>query len=275
MDFRKISMQNRDHNSLYGDAFYQQQVDGSYRSAQRYCALLAEIFEPKRIVDAGCGRGAWLKAFIEQGAILAVGLDGEWNSQEKMIAPAIEFRPTDLTMPFALDDCPRFDLAMSLEVAEHLPAASAPDFVCSLTGLSDVVLFGAAYVGQGGTNHINEQPNTYWAGLFAREGYVPFDLFRHRVWGDENIEFWYQQNTFLYVKEASEARKALERNKIEPIANVAFMNCVHPRLYQIRRAPTQMSPDRIVNWTRLLLEQYPAFADQIEPLVHAARTSRA
>jgi len=94
---------------------------------------------------------------------------------------------------------------MSLEVAEHLEPATAPQFVNSLATASDVVLFSAAYTQQGGTNHINEQPHSYWAGLFAGHAFAPFDLFRPVFWGNDEICFWYRQNVFLYVKRESAA----------------------------------------------------------------------
>src|SRR5262249_2270842 len=128
----------------------------------------------------------------------------------------------------------RFDLAMSLEVAEHLLPASAEIFVASLTGLSDVIMFGAAYTAQGGRNHYNEQPPTYWAKLFAAQGFVPFDLFRAAVWGSEQVEFWYQQNTFLYVRNDSDAFNDLIAKGGVPVLNMAFMDCVHPKLYALK-----------------------------------------
>ena len=86
---------------------------------------------------------------------------------------------------------------MSVEVAEHLQPASAETLIASLTGLADVVLFGSAYVEQGGADHINEQPHTYWDQLFRARGLVPFDLFRADVWGHPDVEFCYQQNCYV------------------------------------------------------------------------------
>ena len=87
----------------------------------------------------------------------------------------------------------KFDLAMSLEVAEHLKPATAPQFVNSLATASDAVLFSAAYSNQGGTNHFNEQPQTYWARLFAEDNFAPFDLFRPAFWGNDHVCFWYRR----------------------------------------------------------------------------------
>ncbi|MGQ0580729.1 MAG: methyltransferase domain-containing protein [Reyranella sp.] len=219
--------------SVYDENFYSDQGESSYISAKKYVAILVPLLDVRRIVDVGCGRGTWLKAFKEGGAGELVGLDGPWNTQGRMIESSIEFHPVDLNKPLDVLANRRFDLAMSLEVAEHLHPSSASSFVASLANLSDVVLFGAAYTLQGGTNHINEQPHTYWADHFLSHGYVPFDLFRPVLWGSPEVDFWYQQNTFLYVREKSGAFGHLTGKSVSPIANTAFMNCVHPVLYNI------------------------------------------
>lgn len=216
----------------YDDSFYSGQIEGSARSAKAYAALLAKVVPLKSVVDVGCGRGAWLRAFREAGAERVVGVDGPWNNQRNMIDGAIQFHMADLNAPIAMLQDERFDLAMTLEVAEHLEERSAETFVESLTRLADVVMFGAAYAGQGGTNHINEQPHTYWATKFIARGFVPYDLFRPHVWGSADIEYWYQQNTFLYVKLGTSTHHALAAMGHQPIQNVAFMDCVHPALYE-------------------------------------------
>ena len=217
-------------SKLYDNAFYDSQADGSYRSALEYVPHLLEIFRPTSVVDLGCGRGTWLKAFHDHGVERLVGLDGHWNNQAQMVDQAITFVPTDLGQRLASSH-ERFDLAISLEVAEHLKAEFSKDFVTNITSLSDVVMFGAAYTKQGGTDHINEQPHTYWAKMFIELGYVPYDLFRPTFWGKETVEYWYQQNTFLYVNERSDVNHSLRASGCAPIVNIEFMNCIHPQLY--------------------------------------------
>jgi SAM-dependent methyltransferase len=215
---------------LYDDSFYHGQVDGSYRSASLYAKHLLKIIEVNSVADVGCGRGTWLRAFGENGATRLVGFDGSWNSQDKMVDQSIEFIPADLNRPL-LAPIGRFDLAISLEVAEHLHPDSSGVFVQNLTGLSDVIMFSAAYTKQGGHDHINERPHTYWAKLFMDAGYLPYDLFRSAFWGNREVEFWYQQNTFLYVNGACPSNKKLEQAGFTTISNIEFMNCVHPLLF--------------------------------------------
>jgi SAM-dependent methyltransferase len=231
----------------YSDEFYDDQIAGSLRSAIKYVDFLTTIYRPVSVADLGCGRGTWLKAFKDRGARKVVGYDGPWNQQSNMVDQAIEFHSVDLNKPIDAENSERFDLAMSLEVAEHLEASSASGFVSSLTRLSDVVLFSAAFTQQGGTNHINEQPHTYWAKIFALYNYMPYDLFRPLFWGDEEVEFWYQQNVFLYVQKDSPAVGRLSDAGYQPMRNIRFMDCVHPAVYgsKIQEASTRALVKRL------------------------------
>jgi SAM-dependent methyltransferase len=113
------------------------------------------LVQPEPVVDVGCGDGAWLSVFRELGVNHRFGLDGDYVDRRLLQIPQDQFSATDLSLPFRLP-C-TFDLAVSLEVAEHLPPQSAEDFVDSLTRLAPVVLFSAAIPLQGGTHHLNEQ----------------------------------------------------------------------------------------------------------------------
>lgn len=93
-----------------------------------------------------------------------------------------------------------FDLAQSLEVAEHLEEKYAENFIQLLTSLSDIILFSAAIPYQGGTDHLNEQPPTYWAKLFQKFDFMCFDILRDKIWENKKIAFWYRQNIMLYIQ---------------------------------------------------------------------------
>jgi cyclopropane fatty-acyl-phospholipid synthase-like methyltransferase len=223
----------------YSEEFYDDQIGGSLRSARKFAAHLVQIWQPTSVVDVGCGRGPWLKAFLEGGAAKVHGIDGPWNSADKMIDPAIAFTPVDLRQLSLGKSGDRYDLAISLEVAEHLEAEYADSFVEGLTRLSDVIMFGAAFVEQGGTNHVNEQPHTFWQKLFAQQGYVVYDVFRERFWKDSDVEFWYSQNTFLYVREKSLAESTIQHHGCKRMYNFDFMDAVHPTLYELKLRQVQ------------------------------------
>lgn len=91
--------------------------------------ILVELLHPKSVLDVGCGIGTWLKCFADAGIDDLLGLDGDHVDRALLasyLAPE-RFRTFDLTQPFDLGRT--FDLVLSLEVAEHLPAASASGFV--------------------------------------------------------------------------------------------------------------------------------------------------
>ena len=197
-------------------------------AAQRILTVAREALPPVHsAVDLGCGVGTWLSVLAGSGVEDILGIDGDWVSRELLEIPAASFIASDLTAPIVLDR--RFDLAISLEVAEHLPAASADSFVGSLVALSDFVLFSAAVPFQGGTHHVNEQWPGYWAARFRSAGYEPWDAIRHRVWEDREIPVWYRQNVLLFVRR--DRIGDLSSLSIDVEAASAALARVHPEMF--------------------------------------------
>jgi hypothetical protein len=149
---------------------------GSQRSAERVVPIVMELLSPGSVVDIGAGTGAWLAAFSAAGVQDIQGVEGGRPTGQQLLVPAECVRWHDLEQP--LDLGRRFDMAVSLEVAEHLPAGQADQFVAMLTQHADAVLFSAAIPNQGGNHHINEQWPTYWATRFAEHGFGCFDVLR-------------------------------------------------------------------------------------------------
>jgi hypothetical protein len=157
-----------------------------------------EIFSPDSVVDIGCGLGSWLSVFAKHGAGDILGVDGDWVDKEMLNIPQEQFHKADLTRPLRLDK--RYDLALSLEVAEHLPESAADTFVQSLVDASDHIIFSAAVPFQGGQNHINEQQPSYWITKFASHHYHCYDALRPIIWNDGEIAYWYRQNILIFSK---------------------------------------------------------------------------
>jgi SAM-dependent methyltransferase len=182
----------------YGAAFYRANARIAARSAERVIPKLIAAFPVRSVVDFGCGRGAWLSVWANEGAAV-IGVDGPSVDRRQLLIDPACFRSADLAGP--IDIGRQFDLVQSLEVAEHLPAASAEKFVATLTAHGARVLFSAAIPGQGGEHHINEQPLEYWRTLFRGRGYVAIDFLRPQILNDAAIERWYRYNILLYVRE--------------------------------------------------------------------------
>lgn len=155
------------------------------------------------VIDVGCGLGQWLYTFKMGGVNTILGIDGSHVLSENLYIEKDEFLPYDLNRCGDLKIGQKYDLAISLEVAEHLPEDVADDYVSLLVRSSDVILFSAAIPNQTGENHINEQPHQYWANKFALHNYFMLDIFRPRIWDNSIINWWYRQNMFLCVKKDS------------------------------------------------------------------------
>lgn len=180
----------------YDSKFYRQQ-DKSYRSAKEFLPYLFSSYKPSSMVDFGCGVGPWLSVAYELGVKDLLGIDGEWIEGKQLNADNISYRLVNLEQPIRLER--KFNLAISLEVAEHLSEKRAKSFVADICAASDVIMFGAAIKGQGGINHINEQWQSYWINLFQQNDYTCIDFFRGRFWNSQNIGVGYVQNTFLFI----------------------------------------------------------------------------
>jgi len=164
--------------------------------------------------------GAWLSVFREEGVHDVLGIDGDYVRHDLLLIPGAQFRSHDLSHPLTLDR--DFDLALCLEVAEHIPAEAAPTLVKSLVALARLVLFSAAIPGQYGVDHVNEQWPSYWANLFSTHGFRPIDLLRGAIWDDESVDWWYRQNMLLYVGSGVEI-EAIKPMTVNPTTRV-----VHP-----------------------------------------------
>lgn len=181
----------------YSDAFYRRQAGRSFSSARVILPIVFQLLRPAAVVDVGCGIGTWLRAARDLGAGRVVGLEGAWLGAVERDA-SIEVHTRDLEAPIALGEA--FDLAISMEVAEHLSPARAESFVDDLCALAPHVLFSAAVPGQGGTRHVNERWQSFWACMFAARGFGARDIIRQRVWADPRVDYWYAQNAILFSR---------------------------------------------------------------------------
>lgn len=218
---------------------------GSFRSAQHvWPVVLAAIASPKSAIDIGCGLGTWLaalRAIVPECEV--IGVDHPGVSLPDLQIPADRFVGHDLTRPIDLGR--RFDLCLSLEVAEHLPPEHGAEFVRSLVNQSNSILFSAAVPGQGGLSHLNEQWPSYWIELFSNHGYHCHDVVRPVIWKDREIECCYRQNILLFLKDSE--RIATDQQ------NWHGADIVHPELFFIQHR--RMVPRTLANLFRFLTKQ--------------------
>lgn len=161
--------------SLYDHEFYE--AHASRASYVMLARFFSDVFRPKSAVDFGCGIGEVLRNLSVTG-VEVCGLEGSKGAVEFAKIP---LNIVDLSSEIDLGR--RFDLAISTEVAEHLPESTADQFVDNIVKHADgAIFFTAAQPGQGGTGHINCQPKEYWETKFAMHGYRKAGLVEFVAW---------------------------------------------------------------------------------------------
>lgn len=221
----------------YSQAFFSDITTTSTRSANRSVELLKNILRPNSLVDVGCGVGSWGAAFSRAGVREVVGIDGAWVPLDALQIPRESFHRIDLLDPKQLDR--RFDVAICLEVAEHLPESAGEKLLELLTAASDAILFSAAIPGQGGTGHVNEQWPQYWTKRFNAHGYQLYDVVRPILFEDPVVAFWYAQNTMIFARPT--ALKSGVVSISSGLSDWRGAPIVHPRLLR-----TAINSQRIV-----------------------------
>lgn len=223
------------------DAKFMSYADRSSRhSAREISGLLCQALKIDSVLDVGCARGTWLNMWREQGVKHILGVDGSYVSMDDLAIPRECFFATDLAKPIDLKR--KFDLVQSLEVAEHIPAASADVFVENLVRHSSgAILFSAAPPGQGGEFHVNEQPYDYWRQKFHAHGFDAYDCIRPLIANDKAVSFWYRYNTLLYVRDDIAAKLA-ERIGLTKVRYDAPIEDYSPSLFRVRKTLVRMLP---------------------------------
>lgn len=186
--------------------------------------IVYNLIKPESVVDLGCGVGAFLKSFKDLGVRRVLGIDNHdvFQSSVPKYLEKNEFMNTSLEVPIELPE--KFDLAICLEVAEHLNPDCSEILADNLIKLSDVILFSAAIPFQKGENHLNEQWPDYWQNIFRERDFLFYDILRKELWNNEKISYWHRQNTFLVVKKSK--KLGFTKGPDEAVSNI-----IHPVLY--------------------------------------------
>lgn len=214
---------------LYNPEWFKKQKKSALESASVIVPIVMDMVAPKSVVDIGCGMGAWLSVFKNAGVTDILGLDGDWVVRSELCIPEASFKQVDINASFTVGR--KADLAISLEVGEHLPDSSANILVKNLVETAPVVLFSAAIPQQPGTGHINGQWPQYWAKHFKNYGYIPVDCIRRRVWENPKVGYWYAQNAFIYVKESELGRYPKLKKEVDNGFSTTLA-LVHPERYR-------------------------------------------
>ena len=196
--------------SIYKKSFFSKRHKLQWR-AEHLCNTViqtAKLKEGNSIIDVGCATGEFVQEFQNR-KIFAYGIEG--SSQ------ALDFIPERIKEDVHIFDLrtqitasflnAKLNVALCLEVAEHIEPEYSDIFVQNLCNLSNYIIISAAPPGQKGHYHVNCKDPGYWEMKFSDFGYV-------RQKGDELI--WknclepfkrkkglnaYYANTLIFKKE--------------------------------------------------------------------------
>lgn len=123
---------------------------------------LVERYHVTSMLDVGCGPGGMLSV-AEAHGIEAAGVDGDPTCERANV------QLHDYTAgPLSSDG---WDLVWCVEFVEHVDARYQDNYLTTFDG-GRVLFLTAAYPGQGGHHHVNEQPTFYWIDVLSRRGWV-------------------------------------------------------------------------------------------------------
>ncbi len=189
------------HDQYYSEAYYASCDDGKWavESAPYFSEDIIKELQPQDIIDVGCGLGEYIEAFQKAG-VKGHGVELATEAFKKCVAKGLDVASVDLTNAKELPW--QADVVYTIEVAEHLPASGAKNFVRLLTKAARKhVVMTAARPGQPGLNHINCQPKSYWIGMLAEEG---FDIDQSMTdrWEAANrnrpVAPWFAENLMVF-----------------------------------------------------------------------------
>jgi SAM-dependent methyltransferase len=192
-------------HDAYDDGFWEWHGGADWSPFAR---LLLERFAPRSVVDIGCGHGLLLQALKAADPGLRLhGYDDSAAALARAAARSLSVDRLDLAAlsaraaEHAARHISSFDLAVCLEVAEHLPPWKAGTLMRLVTAAPRVV-FSAAHPNQGGRLHVNEQPARYWIDRFARRGFAlsPGDEALRAAVAAMALPPWYAQNVHVFER---------------------------------------------------------------------------
>lgn len=169
---------NHIYNKSYYEESYQEEGGGSYANKKLWYPFfdqiaqkIAETYQPKTVLDAGCAYGYLVEAFRKRG-IESYGIDiSEYaiSHVDKSIQAFCSAQ--SITEPLPKEFPKKFDLIISIEVLEHLTAEEGEQALKNLCNYTDTFIFSSTDSDIEDITHINVQRKEYWARIFAQNGF--------------------------------------------------------------------------------------------------------
>jgi SAM-dependent methyltransferase len=196
-----------DAEGAFAEDFWQLHGSGDWDA---FADVILRYCHPRSIVDVGCGDAKLLiAARRRQPSLPVLGIDSTAVGLRRASAAGVPVERCDLSstrrrhVEQLAARIASFDVAVSLETAEHLPPWSGPAFVDALAN-ARLVVFSAAQPGQGGTLHLNERSLAYWQAQFQARAYAPAAAGAELRAAIARLQLppWYAANVQLFERRA-------------------------------------------------------------------------
>lgn len=177
-------------------------------------------FHPKKVIDLWCWLGAFVKTFQDH------WIDAYWVNWPRVEKDKLVMNEDRLIIKNLEEFCDFkkwYDMAITIEVAEHIDAKYADNFIKTITSCADIIIFSAAIPWQWWFKHVNEQSPEYREEKFNKLWYRFYDVFRWKFWNNKDIAISHRQNMFLVMKEWINLPSSLEEKSPRYI--------IHPELF--------------------------------------------
>ena len=154
--------------AIYSDKFFAKRGHIRPQMEPLADAIVATV-SPRTAIDVGCANGYLMESLARRGVTVR-GIEGSRACLKYLVVDPNLVLIADLRKPIA-EPVGVYELAVSLEVGEHIEEEYADQYLDTLCMLSNFILMTAAPPGQRGTHHVNCQPQEYWVQKMLRRGY--------------------------------------------------------------------------------------------------------
>lgn len=188
----------------YKNKFYLRHRALTISSSKKIIELFPDFFNPKSILDIGCGTGEWIQAFKDRySSCNFSGVDGDWVKEDDLICKNINFTNMDLKCELSSKVFnKKYDLVCCLETITDIPENRGKILIKEITNITKLCLFSSGTPVQNHDPHVNIQWQSYWHNLFVQNGFVVLDFIRPKTWNDPSVGPWYSQNCFLFIEKS-------------------------------------------------------------------------
>jgi len=213
---------NINYGKFYDENYYKTSFgEVSYLESDKWMPFFENIadnivksFHPSTVLDVGCAMGYLVAALRDRG-VEAYGID----VSEFAISRVREDIKPYCRVWSALDPLPadmpqKYDLLVTIEVAEHLFEEDSAKFIEYICSYSDHIIFSSTSEDITEKTHFNVQQPEYWAKKFARHSFFK-DLFTPMAYISKQAALYVKRFDISDVIHNYEMRLRLEQSRFE------------------------------------------------------------